>query len=146
MMPMSDDVRRADLEAYEAHTDEDGPAMTWGAFAISWLELNESQKGDAMFKKSFSANVVRPWQLWQETAGATGPGSFNTAAGGYLQSLQNGYGGLRLSVNSLVLAPRVPPGSTSLLLAGVHFAGCALDIVVTLQTVTVSQTRVGEQG
>lgn len=146
MMPMSPELRRADLEAYEAHTDEDGPAMTWGAFAIGWLEINETSRGDSMFKKQYSGNVVGPWQCWQETAGSTGPGSFNTAAGGYLQALENGYGGLRMTVDSLELAPRLPPGSTSLLLAGVHFAGCALDIEATPETVTVRQVKAGELG
>lgn len=120
--------------------------MTWGAFAIGWLEINETSRGDAMFKKQYSANVVGPWQCWQETQGSTGPGSFNTAAGGYLQSLENGYGGSRMAIDSLELAPRLPPGSTSLLMAGVHFAGCVLDIAATQETVTVRQVQAGELG
>lgn len=39
-----------------------GPAMTWGMFAIGWLELNQLDKANALFARQFD-NVREPFYV-----------------------------------------------------------------------------------
>ena len=50
----------------------------------------------------------QPFKIWTETATGGGTMGFITGAGGFLQSVINGYGGLRLS-GSLLNVKAVPP-------------------------------------
>lgn len=56
---MSDSVKRNDLLIYENVTRQTGPAMTWQIHAISHIELNEIDKADVFFLKSYQ-NYIRP--------------------------------------------------------------------------------------
>uniref|UniRef100_A0A3B5N0B3 Protein-glucosylgalactosylhydroxylysine glucosidase n=1 Tax=Xiphophorus couchianus TaxID=32473 RepID=A0A3B5N0B3_9TELE len=64
-LPMPPEVRRTDLEAYEPVTDPNGPAMTWGMFAIGWLELGEAEKAQRLLEKCFK-NIQGPFQVQKE--------------------------------------------------------------------------------
>jgi hypothetical protein len=58
-----------------------------------------------------SENMLAPFGVWTETpmsAGEGGAQGFITAAGGFLQSLLFGYGGLRLHRNSATMRPSLP--------------------------------------
>ncbi|XP_014672824.1 PREDICTED: acid trehalase-like protein 1 [Priapulus caudatus] len=53
LMQESDEVvRRNDLVIYEEVTSTKGPAMTWGMFAIAWLELRDYKKAEELFLKN----------------------------------------------------------------------------------------------
>lgn len=39
-----------------------GPAMTWGMFAIGWLELNQIEKANSLFARQFD-NVRAPFYV-----------------------------------------------------------------------------------
>uniref|UniRef100_A0A2K5XJ03 Protein-glucosylgalactosylhydroxylysine glucosidase n=1 Tax=Mandrillus leucophaeus TaxID=9568 RepID=A0A2K5XJ03_MANLE len=41
---VSPDVRRKNLEIYEAVTSPQGPAMTWSMFAVGWMELKDTAR------------------------------------------------------------------------------------------------------
>lgn len=56
---MSDSIKRNDLLIYENVTRQTGPAMTWQIHAISHIELNEIDKADVFFRKSYQ-NYIRP--------------------------------------------------------------------------------------
>lgn len=56
---MSDSVKRNDLLIYENVTRPTGPAMTWQIHTISHIELNEIDKADVLFRKSYQ-NYIRP--------------------------------------------------------------------------------------
>lgn len=89
-LPMSVEIRRNDLEAYEPVTDPQGPAMTWvrhslccmvsaklmlsftllllfsslkSMFAIGWLELGEAEKAQHLLEKCFK-NIQGPFQVF----------------------------------------------------------------------------------
>jgi len=47
---MSQAVRANDANYYIERTDEFGPAMTWGMYAIAYLELNQPEKADPLFR------------------------------------------------------------------------------------------------
>lgn len=56
---MNDSVKRNDLLIYENVTRTTGPAMTHAIYAISHIELNEIDKADVFFLKSYQ-NYIRP--------------------------------------------------------------------------------------
>ena len=69
MWPMSDDIRRNNLLAYEPLTRADGPAMTWSMHSIGFTELGDFGKAEQLFRRSYETYVrppfnVRDWILF----------------------------------------------------------------------------------
>ena len=123
--------------------------MYWWAFATGYRDLegrvmapgprrNASaaaafgSAADMMFAKSTAKNVYGPFKIWAESQGGGGCPNFLSGAGGWLQSVAYGYGGVRYTDGALLLrAPRVPPSrARAMLMRGVGYAGCLLDIHV----------------
>ncbi|XP_036619600.1 protein-glucosylgalactosylhydroxylysine glucosidase isoform X4 [Trichosurus vulpecula] len=92
--PLSPDVRRKNLEIYEAVTSSEGPAMSWSMFAVGWMELKEVQKAHAHLRKCFS-NISEPFKVWTENADGSGAVNFLTGMGGFLQAALFGFPGFR---------------------------------------------------
>ena len=63
MWPMSNEVRRNDLLAYERLTRIDGPAMTWSMHSIGFLELGDFNKADQLFQRSYQSYVRAPFNV-----------------------------------------------------------------------------------
>lgn len=129
MYNMSREIRENDLSIYEARTDPDGPAMTKAMFAVGWLELDNPENASRSFEESYK-NVREPFKVWTEYPSGDGAVNFITGAGGFLQAVIFGYGGLRLYPDEIRLNPKLPDGSTKLLLRGVHYRGSVLDITI----------------
>lgn len=87
------DAIKKDLEFYETRLSPDGPAM--GAAIISILNnrIGNPEKAAAVFSNSYKPNEVPPFGVIAETAGGTNP-YFATGAGGMLQAVLSGFGGL----------------------------------------------------
>ncbi|XP_041778420.1 protein-glucosylgalactosylhydroxylysine glucosidase-like isoform X2 [Anopheles merus] len=130
--PMKQSTKANNLRLYSMVTRPDGPAMTWAIHTIGHLDLNELDHAAAMFRKSYKQYLRAPFHVWSENGdGADGAGNFITGAGGFLQSLINGYAGVRLRHGKLVIDnPRLPPATTRLFIPELNFAGVkfALDI------------------
>ncbi|XP_035912953.1 protein-glucosylgalactosylhydroxylysine glucosidase-like [Anopheles stephensi] len=130
--PMKESTKANNLKLYSMVTRPDGPAMTWAIHTIGHLDLNEPDHAAAMFRKSYKQYLRAPFHVWSENGdGADGAGNFITGAGGFLQSLINGYAGVRLRHGKLVIAnARLPPGTTRLFLPELNFGGVkfALDV------------------
>jgi hypothetical protein len=91
-------------------TDLDGPAMTWGMYAVGLLDAGNYSGALPLFLQGY-ANAQQPFKVWTESADGSGTAGFITGAGGFLQSVINGYGGLRLTADLLNLksvAPALP--------------------------------------
>eukprot|EP01022_Parablepharisma_sp_SALTPOND_P032450 TRINITY_DN8460_c0_g1_i2.p1 TRINITY_DN8460_c0_g1~~TRINITY_DN8460_c0_g1_i2.p1 ORF type:complete len:729 (+),score=78.46 TRINITY_DN8460_c0_g1_i2:210-2396(+) len=89
-----------DLLFYETATARDGPAMTWSMFFVDSLELVNNTEGIALaaykyLYKSFLMNMKGPYYVWWE-APEMGALHFSTGAGGFLQGMIFGHGGLRI--------------------------------------------------
>ncbi len=95
LMPMNLSTRLNDLKYYSNRTDNGGPAMTWAMFAIGHWDVGDVDEAEALFNRSF-ANVQQPFGVWTETPSG-GTTNFITGAGGFLQAVINGLGGVRLS-------------------------------------------------
>ncbi len=112
------DIRR-DLAYYEPRLSPDGPAMGAAILATLYSRLGEPEKAYGLFQKSYQPNEVPPFGVLAETAGGTNP-YFATGAGGMLQSVIFGFGGLEITDEGIVQKKGVLPKAwTSLTITGV---------------------------
>ena len=91
-----------DLEYYPTVIDFNGPAMSSATFAISWMRLtpfpvsnNQEKVIHDYFQGGYKNNIHGPFYIWWETPTGGAP-HFLTGAGGFLQTIIYGYGGIRL--------------------------------------------------
>lgn len=125
-LQMSPEIRRNDLEAYEPVTDPNGPAMTWGMFAIGWLELGEAERARHLLEKCFK-NIQAPFQVWSESSDGSGAVNFLTGMGGFLQAVLFGFTGFRVQKECLAFSPLLPTDITELCVRGVNYLGNQMD-------------------
>ncbi|MFM8911914.1 MAG: glycosyl hydrolase family 95 catalytic domain-containing protein [Flammeovirgaceae bacterium] len=85
-----------DLKYYEPRYSPEGPAMGFSALAAAHARLGNIEKATELFAKCYKPNEVPPFGVLAETAGGSNP-YFATGAGGFLQAVINGFGGLTLS-------------------------------------------------
>lgn len=131
LVSMPKALRSGDLEVYANVSDPAGPAMTWSMFSVNFRDVGDLEQADAFFTRGYVDNAVGDFLEWHEGTHASGSANFLTGAGGFLQSVWAGYGGMRFINGTLVLQNPSPlPGSTSLALRSVYFRGVKLDIVI----------------
>ncbi|XP_005941734.1 protein-glucosylgalactosylhydroxylysine glucosidase isoform X2 [Haplochromis burtoni] len=135
-LPMSPEVRRNDLEAYEPVTDPHGPAMTWGMFAIGWLELGEAEKAQLLLEKCFN-NIQGPFQVWSESSDGSGAVNFLTGMGGFLQAVLFGYTGFRVQKDCLAFSSLLPNDVCELCVRGVNYLGSQMDWLLRKEEVCI---------
>jgi len=111
---------KKDLEYYETRVPNEGtPAMTQAVFTTLYARLNNSEKAYHWFKESYVPNLNPPFRVIAETKGGTNP-YFATGAGGIIQSLLMGFGGLDITPTGIVqLKTSLPKQWKSLTLTGV---------------------------
>jgi trehalose/maltose hydrolase-like predicted phosphorylase len=111
---------RADLEYYETRVPNEGtPAMTQAIFALLWSRLGNGEKAYHFFKDSYIPNLNPPFRVIAETKGGTNP-YFATGAGGILQCMLMGFGGLDITPSGITqIKSSLPPGWKSLKITGV---------------------------
>lgn len=111
------DIRR-DLAYYEPRIDKNGPAMGNSVLAALHARLGDTAKAYDLWVKSYQANQVPPFGVLAETAGGTNP-YFATGAGGMLQAVMMGIGGLDITDEGLVQLPtKLPNAWKSLTIIG----------------------------
>jgi len=110
---------KKDLEYYEPRVGEGSPAMTQAIFTILYARLHDPAKAWAAFEKTYIPNKLPPFGVMAETAGGTNP-YFATGAGGYLQSMLFGFGGLDITPKGIVqLKTSLPKEWKSVTLTGI---------------------------
>ncbi len=110
---------KKDLAYYEGRVGEGSPAMTHAIFAILYARLHEPEKAWKAFEETYIPNKLPPFGVMAETAGGTNP-YFATGAGGYLQSVLFGFGGLNITPKGIVqLNTSLPQNWKSLILTGI---------------------------
>lgn len=111
---------KKDLEYYETRVPNEGtPAMTQAIFALLYSRLGNADKAFHFFKDAYIPNLLPPFNVIAETKGGTNP-YFATGAGGVLQSLIFGFGGLDLTDNGIVqIKSALPSGWKSVKITGV---------------------------
>lgn len=107
-----------DLIYYEARLSPEGPAMGSSVLATLYARLGHATKAAYWFGKSYQPNQVPPFGVLAETAGGTNP-YFATGAGGMLQSVLFGFGGLQITPQGLVQQQGIlPPGWKGITIKG----------------------------
>ena len=111
---------KKDLEYYETRVPNEGtPAMTQAVFALLYARLGDGEKAFHFFKDAYTPNLNPPFRVIAETKGGTNP-YFATGAGGILQSLLMGFGGLEITPKGIVQVKSKLPGSwKSVTLSGI---------------------------
>ncbi|CAF4003319.1 unnamed protein product [Rotaria magnacalcarata] len=132
MWPMNKEVRRNDLLFYEPLTRASGPAMTWSMHTIGFLELNDLDKAQQFFRRAYETYVQPPYNIWTEIPESLGAVNFITGAGGFLQAVIFGYGGIRLTLDQLEVMPppRLPNQAEKLIFHGLKYHGSILDLTI----------------
>jgi trehalose/maltose hydrolase-like predicted phosphorylase len=93
---------RRDLEYYIPRTDiAGGPAMTKSVLAVLYARLGDSDKALDLFKSGYQPNQRPPFGVIAESSDSNNP-YFTTGAGGLLQTLLYGWGGLDITDRGLV--------------------------------------------
>ncbi|WP_420459314.1 glycoside hydrolase family 65 protein [Neolewinella sp.] len=110
---------RKDLAFYEPRLSKDGPAMGKAILSLLYTRLGDVDKAYGLFEQSYQPNEVPPFGVLAETAGGTNP-YFATGAGGMLQAVLFGFGGLDFTDGGIVQGQgRLPAAWTSLTITGV---------------------------
>jgi len=111
---------KRDLEYYESKVPNEGtPAMTQAIFTLLYARLGNKEKAWHWFKDAYIPNLNAPFRVVAETKGGTNP-YFATGAGGILQSVLMGFGGLEITPKGIIQVKSVlPPGWKSLSIKGI---------------------------
>jgi trehalose/maltose hydrolase-like predicted phosphorylase len=100
---------KKDLEYYESRVPNEGtPAMTQAIFTLLYARLGNKEKAYHWFKDAYLPNLNPPFRVIAETKGGTNP-YFATGAGGILQSIMMGFGGLEITPKGIVQIRSVLP-------------------------------------
>lgn len=100
---------RKDLEYYETRVPDEGtPAMTQAIFSLLYSRLGDGEKAYHFFKDAYEPNLNPPFRVIAETKGGTNP-YFATGAGGVLQAVLMGFGGLDITTKGIVQLKSVLP-------------------------------------
>lgn len=100
---------RKDLEYYETRVPNEGtPAMTQAIFSLLHNRLGEPEKAFHFFQDAYLPNLNPPFRVIAETKGGTNP-YFATGAGGVLQAVLMGFGGLEITPTGITQLKSVLP-------------------------------------
>lgn len=97
--------------------------MTWSMHTIGFLDLKDEVEAATYFDKSHSLYVREPFKVWSESLpGEPAAGNFITGAGGFLQSVIVGYGGIQLHSDRMVIrSSYLPVGTSNLEFKGITY-------------------------
>ncbi|HKZ65440.1 MAG TPA: hypothetical protein VJ111_03750 [Chitinophagaceae bacterium] len=111
---------KKDLEYYESRVPNEGtPAMTQAIFTLLYARLGNKDKAYHWFKDAYLPNLNPPFRVIAETKGGTNP-YFATGAGGILQSVMMGFGGLEITPQGVIQVKSTLPAQwKSLTIKGV---------------------------
>ena len=111
---------KQDLDYYSSRVPDEGtPAMTQGVFALLYARLGDAEKARYWFDDAYLPNLLPPFRVIAETKGGTNP-YFATGAGGILQAVLMGFGGLDITPAGIrQIKPTLPKGWKKLTITGV---------------------------
>ena len=111
---------KKDLAYYETRVPNEGtPAMTQAIFALLYARLGDGAKAQHFFQDAYVPNLLPPFRVIAETKGGTNP-YFATGAGGVLQAVMMGFGGLEITPSGITQRKTtLPTGWQSVRITGV---------------------------
>lgn len=123
MFPMNQSTRGNDLKFYGSATRSSGPAMSNSMYAINYLDVDDEGRANEMLSQTYKPYIRRPFNVWSEVVeGEDGATNFMTGAGGFLQTIFNGFLAIRLHLDRLEIRnPRLPENCTKLRVKGFSY-------------------------
>ncbi len=111
---------KKDLAFYETRVPNEGtPAMTQAIFTLLYARLGDGAKAFHFFQDAYLPNLNPPFRVIAETKGGTNP-YFATGAGGIIQSVLMGFGGLEITPEGITqIKSALPKHWKSLTIKGV---------------------------
>lgn len=107
-----------DLAYYETRIAAEGPAMSFSILATLYARLGQADKAHRLYLQSYRPNRLQPFGVLAETAGGSNP-YFATGAGGSLQAVIFGFGGLDIGSGGVVQRRAIlPPAWRALSITG----------------------------
>ncbi len=117
-----------DLNYYEPKYDEFGPAMGFCTLATIHAQLGHIDESYELWSSSFRPNGVPPFGVLSETKGGTNP-YFATGAGGMLQTVLFGFGGLRITDDGIKQEQEIKPNEwNSMTITGIGKEDQSFDV------------------
>lgn len=108
-----------DLVYYAKVIDKNGPAMGRSILSIIYAQMGNAEQAYTYFKNSYNPHKRPPFGVLSESANSNNP-YFATGAGGMLQAVLSGFGGLRITEKGIVQKnPILPKEWKSLTITGV---------------------------
>ncbi len=112
-----------DLKYYEPLMSPTGPAMGSAILSILYNRLGDAEKASDVFAYSYKRNEVPPFGVISEAAGGTNP-YFATGAGGMLQAVLQGFGGLQFAEDGIIQeSSSIPAGWRKMTISGIGKEG-----------------------
>lgn len=91
---------------------------------------------------SFTLEFSNAWQVWSERRWGYGAVNFITGAGGFLQAVLYGFGGIRIKRDGLYFNSTLPYGTVKLAFR-INYLGSSIDFDVRYRGVTISLVNTG---
>jgi protein-glucosylgalactosylhydroxylysine glucosidase len=108
-----------DLEYYQPRLHRYGPAMSHSILSLLQARAGNPDEAYKILSEAFKRNQLPPFAVLAETWGGTNP-YFATGAGGFIQTVLNGFGGLSISNAGITKSNvKLPSNWKSLTLKGV---------------------------
>ncbi len=118
---------RKNLNYYQQRVDPRGPAMTHSVYSVISSRLGDRDEAYELFTRGYKPNELPPFGVIAEIADGTNP-YFATGAGGMLQAILSGFGGLELTDEGIIqLDTPLPRGWQSLTITGVGVDGVTFE-------------------
>jgi len=96
-----ENIVKRDLEYYEPLISKEGPAMGLSVLSVIYARMGNSEKAFDLFKRSYIPNKRSPFGALAESATSNNP-YFATGAGGMLQEVIFGFGGLHFTEAGII--------------------------------------------
>ena len=110
---------KKDLDYYEPRMSPNGPAMGASVLSVLASRAQNTERAYRLWVKGYKPNEVPPFGVISETAGGTNP-YFATGAGGMLQAMLFGFGGLDINNDGVFqIDTKLPKEWKSLKLTGI---------------------------
>jgi trehalose/maltose hydrolase-like predicted phosphorylase len=141
---MTPEAKLNDLLYYAKHSLI-SPDMTQAIYCIVALELNQTSLASDLFDLSYKRFNFPPYYTWSEKADGTGNVPYLTSGGGFLQTLQYGYVGVRALPGRLRLRPQLPVNVTAMALRRIAYCRERIDVEINVSVATVRPAAAGGQ-
>lgn len=147
MFPMNQSTRVNDLKFYGSATRSSGPAMSNSMYAINYLDVDDERRANEMLSETYKPYIRQPFNVWSEVVeGEDGATNFMTGAGGFLQTIFNGFLGIRLHLDRLEIRnPRLPKNCTKLRVKGFSYLNSKFELKREMKKVSLNFYKLNDE-